>query len=290
MVKNKVLLLLPLTSFSNSLEEVYLRVVPKWTDEMVKHLCQQLKETLVFNNHETYDKLFNHEHYSLIRSIIKKQEGERKPRPSLVNLLDTTFKNFVDFRDNEESGCKMAIKINEVTIENSMMNAYTYSSHKDSVVIADCEALGISRNAIHLTDIDGNEISTDIINFTAKDLYHWFISHRNPPRVYDPNYKKHGKHEQMLKKGVKASKMTYRALEAQAFLHKAVGAEEDRKNLFFFDKSKKMMLVFWDEGLTPPKYHGYEVPYDNTIIQKIYSRGSTLLKKKIDTAAEWGEE
>lgn len=81
--------------------------------------------------------------------------------------------------------------------------------------------------------------------------------------------------------------MTYKASEAQVFLHKAVGVQGDNKNLFFFDKSKNMVLVFWDEGLTPPKYHGYEVPYDNAVIQKIYAKGSTRLKKKIDTAADW---
>lgn len=32
--------------------------------------------------------------------------------------------------------------------------------------------------------------------------------------------------------------------EAQVFLHKAVGAKGDKKNLFFFDKSRNMMLVF----------------------------------------------
>ena len=45
------------------------------------------------------------------------------------------------------------------------------------------------------------------------------------------------------------------------------------------------MLVFWDEGLTPPLYHGYEVAYSNDIIQKIYAKGSTDLKNKIDTVA-----
>lgn len=83
------------------------------------------------------------------------------------------------------------------------------------------------------------------------------------------------------------SRMTYKASEAQRILHKAVGAPNDKKNLFFFDKSKNMMLVFWDEGLPQPKYHGYEVPYDNAVIQKIYAKGSSSLKKKIDMVAEW---
>ena len=249
-----------------------------------------MKDALFFNNHEAYDKLFNQEHYQLIRSIIQEQEKNRKSRPSLVDYLDFTFRNFVDFRTSVKSNCNNNIIINNVTIEDSLMNAYVYSSHRDYVVIADCDALGISKNAFHLTDISGKEIHANIISSTAKDLYLWFVNHRSPLRTYDSNYKKHGMHEQWLKKGVKASKMTYTDSEAQKYLNRAVGAKDDRKNLFFFDKSKKMILVFWNEGVTPPKYHGYEVPYDNAILQKIYSKGGTELKKKIDTVANWAED
>ena len=287
MVSNKVFLLLPLTTSGDSLEEAYLKVVPEWPEDLLYALCCQVKSSLDLNNHESYDKFFDQKHYLAIRSLIGKQEKKKNSRPSLVNLLDSTFKDFVDFRHNEDSNDNQSVKLNNIRIDKSLICAYAYTADKDFVTLADCDALNISKDKIEILGKNDEKISASIIDFTAKDLYQWFTVHREPSRLYDSNYKKHGKQDQWSKSGVKISRMTYKASEAQRILHKAVGAPNDKKNLFFFDKSKNMMLVFWDEGLPQPKYHGYEVPYDNAVIQKIYAKGSSSLKKKIDMVAEW---
>lgn len=287
MAKNKVFLFLPLTASGETLEEVYLKVVPEWSEEEVRNLCAQLKQAQTFNDHESYDKIFDQKQYHNIRSLIQNIEKTKRTVPSIVNLLDSTFGSFIDFHNDKELVSESVVLVNNVKINDSLANAYVHVPFKDSVVLADCDALCVSKESLDIADENGAKLSIEIIDFKDKDLYQWFVMHRNPVRTYDSNYKKHGKQEQWSKKGVMISKMTYKASEAQVFLHKAVGAQGDNKNLFFFDKSKNMVLVFWDEGLTPPKYHGYEVPYDNAVIQKIYAKGSTRLKKKIDTAADW---
>ena len=287
MARNKVFLLLPLTTSGESLEEVYLKVVPEWPEALILKWRSQLKLSLDLNNHESYDKIFDQKQYWSIRSLIKNLAKYKRTSPSIVNLLDNTFGDFVDFHNDKELDSESAIQVNKVKIDNSLISAYANIPDKEFVTLADCDALRISKDKIEILDENGEKISACIIDFTAKDLYQWFTVHREPSRSYDSNYKKHGKQEQWSKNGVKISKMTYKAFEAQQILHKAVGAPNDKKNLFFFDKSKNMMLVFWDEGLPQPKYHGYEVPYDNAVIQKIYAKGSSSLKKKIDMVAEW---
>lgn len=287
MARNKVFLLLPLIASGETLEEVYLKVVPEWPEEKVCDLCSQMKQAQSFNDHESYDKIFDQKQYHNVRSLIQNLEKTKRTVPSIVNLLDSTFRSFIDFHNDKELDCESAILVNKVKISDSLANAYVHAPFKDSVVLADCDALCVSKDALDIADENGTKLNVDVINFKDKDLYRWFVIHRNPVRTYDSNYKKHGKQDQWSKKGVLISKMTYKASEAQVFLHKAVGAKGDKKNLFFLDKSRNTILVFWDEGLTLPKYHGYEVPYDNAVIQKIYAKGSTQLKKKIDTAADW---
>ena len=288
-MSNKVFLLLPLTDTIGTPEEVCLKVISKWPEQLVGELCFRISEFEKLNDHELYDKLFDQRKYNNIRNIVKAREKGLRPRPSFVTRLDKAFANFVDFHNNRDLDSKTPITIEHVTLVDTVINAYINFPNKALLTLVDADALRIPLNKVSIIDGNGNDVheTLSILALDPKKLYLWFIEHREPNRDYDPNYKKHGMSEKWSKKGVKISKMSYKPTDAKILLRKAVGAKDDKKNLFFYDKNKGKMLVFWNEGLPQPTYHGYEVEYDNLIIQKIYAKGSTELKKKIETVADF---
>lgn len=271
------------------MEQIYLKVVPKWTEDMIIKLSEAVSTMIDINDHELFDKIYDQNKYNDVREMAKDINKHEKKRPSIVNRLDTAFRNFVHYEDIDFLDYSTIIKCDNVELENTILNAYVNEQDRDSVTLIDADALSIKMPKSNIINSNGNTVRTNVLDCDDKNLYLWFVEHRNPKREIDNNYKKHSPNSRMGKKGVRISPLTYDKKQTKQFMHKAVGSPDDRKNLFYLDNEKNAILVFWDEGiLNAPTFHAYQISADDKKeIQKIYKKGSTSLLKKIEKVSEY---
>lgn len=287
-MENKVFLLLPIIGkVANDMEQVFLKTKEGLDLEEVTELINAVSKAFNICDHERFMKLFDQKRFNEIKSHVKTLEAKTKPKPSVTSLLGRKFGDFVDFRvlgNNIDS----EVEINHVKISSSIINTFANDDNPALCVLMDADALHSKHSVMSITKADGTIINASVIDVDAKAMFNWFVENRAEKRTYDKNYKKHPLTERLGNNGVVISKMTYKPEQAQAILNKAVGAKDDSKNLFFLDKDKNAIVVFWDEGLTPPQYHGYEVSPDvKQNLQKVFQRGGTDLMHKIEAVADY---
>lgn len=115
-------------------------------------------------------------------------------------------------------------------------------------------------------------------------MYDWFVVNREPQRVLDLNYRKHGLFAKEGHRGV-ISPLTYDYDDASVFLQKAVCGKGENKRLVFWLKKEHKILIFFNENLSSnPTYHAYEVADDQ---QKELAKLSTGTKKKMERISTW---
>lgn len=105
----------------------------------------------------------------------------------------------------------------------------------------------------------------------------WFVEYRDPQRVFDRAYKKHGMQSHKMH-GKTISALTYSSEEVETFLKQAVGDQDD-KRLYFHIPQDKKIVAFCNENLQlAPTYHAYEISDDD---EKELAKLSHDLKKKL---------
>lgn len=280
---NQVFLLLPISiQDKQSLETVYLRIEEEWSLDKVRKLADSIRKTMTLCDHEDMLHVYDQRKYLAIRNSIKEQTDESSKRPSAIELLDGSLKNFQHYENVTGVDIKTPVKVNRVEMTDTIMNAFANSQNMDIVVLVDADALNVASDTLPLENSLRNAVGFTCVQCTPAELYNWIVANRAVKREYDSNYKKHPKEAQWGKKGVVISPMTYSITDAQDLLDKAVGSKGDKKNLFRLDASRNMLVVFWDENLTPPKYHGYEIPFDEKkTLQVLYNKNDKDLLDKI---------
>ena len=276
---NKVYLLLPVEDAQRTNRELsYLKNLVDFSEQEVKDLVDSIVKTMKLNKSESAGWYFDQRKYLDLRS--KAKALEKGAKPSLVDRMDASVKNFVDFRHRDGYDKNLVLQINYTDQSGTILTGFISDPDiPDSVAV---NANALVRPIVGYTNIQCDDLA----------LHEWFTKHRKPKRELDVNYKKHGDRSYLGKKGVVVSRLSYNKTQAEVFLDKAVGVrldgETSPKNLFFHDKVKDLILVFWNENvMAKPTYHAYQIsPDDLPEIQKIFKKGGRELVENIKRVAE----
>ncbi len=216
-------------------------------------------------NHEKYDGYFDKKSLIALSNQIKILE-DSYPRPTL-RMLQSIFEDFFDWRENPTQ----SNKDNNYTIFNNQIEDHTFCEvvqrkHNNS----DRAFAFINYRAITIQ----NEIEIKANNFNERieildnetQLTHWFSENRIPKRNFQA-IPKHNIQKPIQRNGETISPLFGNAENAKIILKTAIGINS--RELFGYDESNKMVIVFKYENNTPQnQYHGYHVEINSNEIPK----------------------
>lgn len=297
--KNKVFFLIPaLTNEDAGEDTAYLKVLQTATDENVIDVFKSIVESQKLISEEDIDYFFDKKYFDDLYKIVKAKQNESKKnrkRPSdlapLLSLLDN-IKNYPDDKHGNTP-----IFINGKIVEKGLVNAYCEYATDNNVVLVNNDALAESDKPLKIsTDIDNPQRVYEELKVypCEKDkMYVWLSKNRLPKRIYDTEYEKHSGKVKSGKKGKTISAMTYSDGEAEHLLQWALRANKvGNTELYLLDIEKHKLIIFYDEHLEAPTFHGHEIDESNednwnSAWRRIRERGKrTKLEKRIKCAAD----
>lgn len=276
---NNLFLIFPIVSPSkpDDPEQSYLKAVDVNNASEVTELLIDIYRQLSSIDYESYNGFYDHSKLSaLIKEAKRLTPGKKYPEADRILRLFTTKP--ISAYSTEEKTVKL--NINGMDVPDGIINRYC--SHDGENTLVDTDSLSCKPQSLVIKDDAGNVLHANVIPCRAADLYNWFLTHRNPERKLDINYRKHTNAPKNGYRGV-ISALTYSEEETIDFLNKAVGILNG-KNLFFKDATQNKIIVFWNENLSSnPTYHAYEISADDEAeIDKIYRKGGRSLIAKIN--------
>lgn len=267
---NTLLILFPLQSEKNAdIFHPYLLKV-NWDKEKQERMVKEVVDALKMIDHENfegfYDKWQRNQFY---KSVVN--EAEYPNASMLLAYLN-------DWKDaGHAAGGK--VYVNGAVLEADCLGVL---NNRAGCAVVDVKALQRkSAKALQLKDQDGRLMGVEILDCTAKDLYLWFVENRDPKRIWDENYAKHTPYKKEGPRG-EISALTYSKEDVSEFLRMAVGIKGERRMWYWVRKDKKM-IVFSNENLASPTFHGNEFDEDNKKeLQKIDKEVMRKLRKIAD--------
>lgn len=256
---------------------------PKEVEEL---LTQALKSSRIVSLDDS-GVVYDHERLSSLIKIVKDEQKEKKTKenPNISSLLKL-MNDWIDC--NQKKDDFAPIKVNDVTQTQGILCAYVNMGQHANDLLVSIDAI-ISFEGIHVKDKDDKAVEVNFIAASEKEVYKWFANHRSPERKIDEAYDKHptketdSKEGKKGKKGVRISSNTYKKTDAEDRLKWAVGSKTNETNrMYFLDKEKKKLLIFWNEDDKEENFHVYQVDEDDTEeLSKIwtYKDGRDLFNK-----------
>lgn len=280
---NNLFLIFPIVSpaKSDDPEQSYLKAVDVNNACEVTEMLIDIYRQLSYIDYESYNGFYDHSKLSaFIKEAKRLTPGKKYPEADKILRLFTT-KPISAYSSDEKA---VKLNINGMDVPDGIINRYV--SHDGENTLVDTEFLSCKPQSLVIKDEAGIVMHANVIFSRATNLYNWFLSHRNPGRKLDVNYRKHTNAPRNGYRGV-ISALTYSEEETKDFLNKAVGIRNG-KNLFFKDATLNKIIVFWNENLsTNPTYHAYEISADDAAeIDKIYRKGGRSLIAKINEHAK----
>ena len=274
MAANKLFLVLPIAN-NNALDEerVYLKVLsaasePKEFEGILKRVVAAFR----WVEGEEYVLYYDH---SRFRDLYKKCSPEvQMQRPSPVQLL-SILSQMTKVPDKMPD-----VRVNHVPLKQGILYGFV---NLEGEALIDHDALE-NREYIKVEDVKGSPVNLVVVNCKREDVFQWFVKNRNPVRVIDVNYAKHGAKEKGAGKEV-ISARSYSDEEYQAMLPWAIGAVGCRKK-YFMDLNKGRLVIFWNENLEIPTYHYYDVDIDDASENaKMWQEGGREMVDQIKAVA-----
>ncbi|KXB82543.1 hypothetical protein HMPREF3034_01547 [Prevotella sp. DNF00663] len=277
---NRLFLLFPAaTEESAGADVAYLRVLGEVTSEHIINLFSLINRSRGMITEEDVVSYYDERH---LQALFSKVE-ENCEMPQLENLLST----LTDVDSIQNAGLKNEmLTINGIQIESGLLNSWAASSEKEFDALVDLDALNSKIRDIDARKESGEKLDVVVLPAVEEDVYKWLVDRRNPPRVLDADYEKHTQVEKIGKKGVKISAMNYPKERVEEFLKRAVPAKKGLRELYFKDIEENKIIIFFDENLSTPTYHCFEVSADDALeLHKISQRGGRNLQERIEKSA-----
>lgn len=255
-------------------EVSYLRVLDKIDKKELVNIISRIKECLRLIKGEDFDVYYDPKYLKSLFNSLRDDVG----MPQLQNLL-VFFNDFKSIqKDCLEEG---RIIVNSIPVDSGLLNTFIANdSGYDSLL--NKEALNNSDSPIHVECQNGCKY-VKVLDCNSVEVYRWMVEHRHPARKLDENYEKHTKHRRIGRKGVIISALTYTKEEVEHFLKKAVVSSSGQKELYFKDNSKGCIIIFFNENLSEPTFHAFEVDIeDSREMEKIHQRGGRELFNRIE--------
>lgn len=296
--KNKVFFLIPALKDCDAGEDiVYLKVLQTATQTDIIDIFKAIVESKKLISEEDVDYFFDKKHFDVLYKMVKTQRNvatKNKRRPSelapLLSLLDN-IKSLPDIKHGNNP-----IFINGKKITKGLVNAFSEYSKDNNVALVNKNALDKPDKPLKIsTDVDNPQRSyseIEVYPCEKNDLYIWLCENRLPKRVYDAQYEKHSGKVKGGKRGKTISAMTYSNREAGRLLQWALRANKvGHTELYLFDIEKHKLIIFYDERLEFPTFHGHEIDKNDkenwqSAMKRIQERGKkTDLDDRIRSAA-----
>lgn len=276
---NRLFLLIPAIGEEDAGQDIaYLKQLGKIDGEGVLSILRRIVRSLRLVEGEDFEILYDDGHLKQLFRKLKLRKASQE-MPPLENLL-LFFNDAVSIQ--QRGAGKTSIAINGMTVDSGLVNAFMEDESTGRVLL-NRGALINPEHPIDVISANGEQQRLDPLPCEDADVYLWFVENRTPQRQLDPNYKKHGIKEKTGKGGVKISALSYTEQLLNEFLKRAVVASKALRELYFKDNTKDKIIIFWDENLKTPSYHAMEVAADDAEeIQKIYKRGGSALRKRIE--------
>lgn len=275
---NSLFLLLPMVGDNENVLHPYLKnYTPKDSDE-IKLFIKQLFCVLSIIDHERYSGYFDNGILASFYRFVKKEVGDEA-----AVLLMTYLNDWMDYRQME-GYVPAGININGVDLKGGELLDSCIQCGAEGVAVINMDALCGHPKSLRMSGVNGDIGKISFLACDEKVLYKWFVENRNPQRVLDTNYKKHGLFAKEGYRGI-ISPLTYNYEEASAFLHKAVSGKGESKRLGYWLKKEHKVLIFFNENLPGNStYHAYEIAENQ---HKEWNKLSTATQKKIKRVADW---
>ena len=272
---------------AEDLELSYLKTLESPTPEEVKVILTQALKCSKIVSLDDSAVVYDHARFSPLIKIVKDDQKEKKTKenPDISRLVILT-KKWIDC--NQMKGGFAPVNVNDVAQTQGILCAYVNIRQNDHDLLVNNHAID-NIEGLRVTDNADNTVEVNFIAASQKDIYKWFADHRCPERMIDEAYDKHptketdSKEGKKGKKGVRISSNTYKKTDAEDRLKWAVGSKTNETNrMYFLDKEKKKLLIFWNEDDKEENIHVYQVDEDDTEeLSKIwtYKDGRDLFNK-----------
>ena len=251
MAENQLYLVLPIAS-DNALDEeqVYLKVLDaSASSEEFENILKRVVAAFSWVEDEEYVLYYDHGRF---RDLYNKCSLEvQNQRPSPVQLL-SILKQMIRIPDQ-----MFVIKVNHVSFDKGIICGYI---NQNGEGLVDDNALSDGKY-IKIENQNGHLVKIVILDCRREDIFQWFVKNRASVRMIDSNYAKHG----LMVKGESKeaiSARTYTDSEYQDMLPWAVGGNGCRRK-YYMDKERGRLVIFWNENLSTPTYHYYDVDIDD---------------------------
>lgn len=235
-------------------------------------LVNQFIDAMKMIDHEDYNGYFvkdDLQHFYQFASAIDRNLG--------VMLL-AAIEPWLDYKSSANAKSNRNYVANGVSVTGSLLASYLDN-------IADSLFLTLQPTASHpssLTITENNRFLHRITPAVIEEifLYKWFVANRKPQRKLDKDYRKHSKFRaHMGKKGDIISPWTYSDADALVLLRHAVYSKK-AKRLILHHKEDKKVLVFFNENLTEPTYHAYQIDEkDSSELSKFSNESKKKMEK-----------
>ena len=243
-----------INSIDTLIEENYIRDYLRNLDSYKKSI-----------NYEIYDGYYDRNSLIALSNQIKILE-DSYPRPTLRNLR-SIFADFFDWRENPVHSNEN----NNYTIFNNKIENHTfceiaqrkYNNFDQAFAFLNYRAIAI-QNEIEI-QVNGIINCFEILDNKIQ-LINWFSENRIPKRNFQ-SIPKHKISKPILRNGEIISPLFGSTENAEIILKTAIGINP--RELFGYDKSNEMVIVFKYENNTPQnQYHGYHIAKNSEEIPK----------------------
>lgn len=295
--KNKIFFLIPALNETDAGEDVaYLKVLKTATEEDVIDVFRSIVDANKLISQEEVECFYDKSHFDTLYKMVKTQaRGNDKRKPSEIAPLLTFLDDFTKVPDAKVGN--VPLTVNGKVVNKGLINAYIEYSVDNVVVLANNESLEHPDNPIKVSsDVDNpkrNYSEIEVLPCNKDALYIWLCQNRNPKRKYDVGYDKHSNKVKRGKKGRTVSAMNYSDNEAEQLLQWAVKTSKGNSSeAYLLDTANKKLIVFYDEGLKTPSFHGHEIDKKDkanweSAWKRVRERGKrTRLEKRITESAK----
>lgn len=276
---NKFFLLIPAPSEEYAESDVaYLKILKNTDKEELVNIVRKIKGSFQLIEGDDFEVYYDKKYLKSMSASLSDDVG----MPQLRNLLlfFNDFKSIQEMCLEEEE-----IIVNGITIKSGLLNAFVVNNKGyDSLLNVDAlNNMDFPIQVMHQNDCN----SVKALECDSVEVYKWMVEHRYPERKLDENYEKHSKNRKRGRRGVIISSLSYTKEELEFFLKRAVGSKSSQKELYFKDKSRNNIIIFFNENLLEPTFHAFEVDVEDTLERsKIYKRGGDDLFKRIEETSK----
>lgn len=284
---NRVFLLIPAITEKDAGQDIaYLKLLGNVNTDEIVDILRRIIKSWDFIAEEDVELVYDKNHLSELFQQAKKEHTagtERGEMPSM-DYLKIFFNDAASIQDLR-IGYK-PYTVNGMLVEQGVINAFVENGLPYHTLLNN-DALNDVAHPVDVEAQKGEHLSLKPLACDAVEVYLWLVDNRYPERILDEHYTKHTGHEKLGKKGVKISAVTYTEELLNVFLKRAVTAKRGLRELYFKDRDRDKIIIFFDENLNTPSYHAFEIAADDLQEHlKIYKRGGRSLMKRINATAE----